>query len=274
MHFAGTDSGHGFLNNHPSIRVGDEEDFEDEDGNQDLTESSTVIDYHGCTRLLPLDTLYGFILPPQCSAMTRINFDHCSASCNLLGRILALPLALESFTYTFQGALVGEEPLIAGALIPGLLSQAKTLKELTITDDSEGDLDGDIVLDEDDRLIGSLASLVVLERLRLPAHVLFGFYPKDSITATIGQSPLCDLLPRSLVQLELEQGMYWKFSELLDHTGLPKSLLTISDQLPALRVLWIQRYMGVRLSPDDGYDVEGLMADVGQHYQIDLKIVV
>lgn len=230
--FGGVDRGHGFLDNHPSVHV--------ERGTRN-EEFPTVVNEQGESRKLPIDTAYGFIMPPRCSWVTELIFRCCAAESALLGRILALPNTLKIFRYNIGSPVVGEDLFIPRALIGGLQAQASTLEEITIWvllgDNFEGQLAGEAT----ERLLGPLTDLLALHHLSVPLDLLIPLPRKEddsdnTSSSPVTRNPLDRLLPRSLTHLRLNLAHNWTLNDFLKTTGLPHTLQLTSVSLPALRV--------------------------------------
>lgn len=170
-----------------------------------------------------------YFLPPKSSSITRLRFVMSVVSCHLLSRVLTLPSALESFQYELGGAMFGFEKFVALELLPGLLSQAGSLKELII--DARHD-----DLEDAEPLFSSLAELGVLERLVIPISMLLGPGQLGVETGAV-QNPLDLLLPSSLVTLGLDLDHGWSggLTRLLSVTGIPETLPATARRLPALK---------------------------------------
>lgn len=217
-----------------------EEENEDDDANNDDDNERTEFPHprlpsNNDHTTKAIKTSSGYTLPPKSSTIKHINLVKSLVSCSVLSRVLRLPIALESFRYEVSGPSVGYWPFVAADLLPGLLLQANSLRELKITTQEAEDLG------EDEPVIGSLSGLQVLERLALPALVLLGS-PPDSLDSNrvVRRNPLDDLLPPRLVTLELYLEGAWDLAQLLNVTGLPKNLSQTSQRIPSLRKIVVQ----------------------------------
>lgn len=206
-----------------------------------------------------------YILPPKSSSITRLNLVMSVVSSHLLGRVLTLPTALESFQYEFGGAMFGLETFVASELLPGFLSQATSLKEIII--DTRHD-----VLDDADPLFSSLAELGVLELLVLPVSMLLRTEQQGFEGGAV-QNPLDCLLPSSLVTLVLDLDHGWSggLPRFLNVTGIPKTLPSTARHLPALQKVVI----GISSSPNTLQMREQVLAEASRFCpQITLEIEV
>lgn len=229
--FTGVDRGHGSLDDHPSVHVDLEESRNEE--------FPTVVNEQGESRNLPIDTAYGFIMPPGCSWVTELKFEDCSVESALLGRILTLPNKLESFEYEIGPLSVGNEPFIPSVLVGGLQVQASTLKKIAVSIGVETDFETHITEEADNRLLGPLTEFIALEHLSVPLDLLLPSgedFSNDNVPPPPTRNPLDDLLPRSLTYLELVLTDNWTLYDFLTTTGLMHTLQRTSGSLPALRV--------------------------------------
>lgn len=169
----------------------------------------------------------GYILAPKSSSVTRLNLVMSVVSCSLLGRLLTLPAALESFRYVVGSCTVGTEPFLPSRFLPGLLTQARSLKELIVDTQYADNFDGD------EPLLGSLTQFCVLERLALPVSMLL----QPGQLSARAQNPLDELLPSSLVTLELDLDNRWSggLTQFLHVTGIPQTLPASARRLSNLR---------------------------------------
>ncbi|KAF8323755.1 hypothetical protein DL93DRAFT_2092445 [Clavulina sp. PMI_390] len=274
--FRGIDRGTGFMDDHPSVHVGPASELVEQFSDDYQSDSSEEPDLphlfnaEGEKYFLPEHTPYGAILPPKCSFITHLTFTSSAASSELLSRILALPIRLESFKYDCAFGANGSEMeglFIPGAIAEGLLTQAGTLRTLVITVSEESHRDayernrqGLLEQNADfgtefSGLLGPLDRMEVLERLAVPIDMLMeGLAPEhrgsdstsdnDSSQGSQGSSlrrvaleP--PLLPKSLVQLELSlpSGPAPMLADLCKAADLPQSLGQIEEQLPMLKLL-------------------------------------
>lgn len=230
--FAGVERGHGFMDDHPSVSLAFAED-EDED---DPLEFLTIVNAQGESRPLPVDTPYGFIMPPKCSSITEFKFGDSVVDITLLNDILALSTQLESFEYEMGGANIGDEPFIPRSIVKGLHAQASTLKRLVISTGNAEPEDFSENVEDDDHELGSLTQLTSLQHLEIPLSFLIRHNDKN-VDIGASPSPLFKLLPRSLVHLGLELTDIWPLDEFLTLAGLPETLQEIRKTLPALRTI-------------------------------------
>lgn len=219
-----------------------EEGVEDEDGTENDDDHMGREPSHPCLSndldshiTKAIKTSSGYTLPPKSSTVKHIDLVDSHVSSTALSRILRLPAALESFRYEVGGATVSCLSFIAADLMPGLLSQASSLRELAITTEEAGDLK------EDEPVIGSLSGLYMLERLALPAVVLLGD-PSQSLHSdrVVHRNLLDDLLPPHLITLELDLEAMWDLDQIVSVTGLPKTLPQTSKRIPSLRKIVIK----------------------------------
>ena len=88
QNFGGADRGPGFLDDHPSVLVGpQDEEYDEETGESPTYEYE--LDASGEKRTQPIDSPYGLILPPGCSSITSLIIKSSAVSPTLLGRIIA-----------------------------------------------------------------------------------------------------------------------------------------------------------------------------------------
>ncbi|KAF8302586.1 hypothetical protein DL93DRAFT_493798 [Clavulina sp. PMI_390] len=183
-------------------------------------------------------TPVGYALVAQSSSIKHITLENSVVASSIINKILSVPSGLEKFMYGAGGATVAYEPFRPAGFLPGLLSQAASLKELVIYHDID-----DIIDDEDEPFIGSLSGLVALETLRVPARLLLSDFMEAELAGdggedeesdpAISRNPMDDLLPPNLISLhyDVQSTALKRFCK---STGLPKSLRPTRERVPSL----------------------------------------
>ncbi|KAF8309984.1 hypothetical protein DL93DRAFT_1679656 [Clavulina sp. PMI_390] len=180
--------------------------------------------------LLKLPT--GYALMAKSCPITNLCLKSSVASYKTLNYILMLPMHLEKFEYEIG---LNNEPFHPSDFLPGLLSQAASLKELKIVFkqyDPEWQ-------DDDEPFIGSLSAMSALEILRAPLSVVLPGAKElidSDYASACTRNPLDDLLPPNLTVLELAIG-YLSLARFIGHTGIPQNLHLTSQCVPSLRTL-------------------------------------
>lgn len=146
----------------------------------------------------------------------------------VINLLLSTPRGLESFQYE-PGIWADEVHYALADIYLGLRSQKDTLTELFITCDDW------TLCDNRASRPGPLTIFTSLRHLKLPAAALIQF--EGGAQRIVGRNPLDDLLPPSLVTIELDLGgdAFAGREAFLNATGLPYSLLSTSRFLPELR---------------------------------------
>ncbi|KAF8309986.1 hypothetical protein DL93DRAFT_2230554 [Clavulina sp. PMI_390] len=229
------------------------------------TESSSTALHLPCSPVF-LKTPTGYTLLPDSSSLTSLSLKSSFAPCNTLNQILMLPVRLEKFEYEIGEP--NDEPFCPSDFLPGLLSQASSLRELEIS------IEGfeQVWEDDDNPFIGSLSGMTALEILRIPLPVLLSgaeefpeelagdvsYNSDDSYDAFMNErgdeegwpirlpssysapagisNPLDDLLPPNLIVLNLFAGGL-SFAKFIAHTGIPQTLGLTRQRVPSLRIL-------------------------------------
>lgn len=171
------------------------------------------------------------------SPVTHMSFSDSVIENATLGLMLTFPRQLESLRYSIHTE-VYEPAFVPGLLHKGLCSQKDSLIELSITCESWWNCDTG-----GDWFLGSLSDFGCLKYLQLPAAALITLNESPSVTTKACRNPLDDLLPSSLVTVELDIGRI-AFSDtalgnFLTITGLPYTLSLTSQYLPKLRTFHV-----------------------------------
>ncbi|KAF8310036.1 hypothetical protein DL93DRAFT_1684009 [Clavulina sp. PMI_390] len=174
---------------------------------------------------------HGYSIPQNSSSITDLRFISCDADGSLISKILTIPTHLERFGYVVGGQDNGSGAYTSASLLPGLLSQSASLKDLAINSDAWDPL-------EDQPFIGVLADMTALQEIRISARVLF------EIDETNMTEPPNNLAPRdttnwisrrppNLITLKLDLESI-EPSKFLVQTGLPGSLVNARRRIPTL----------------------------------------
>ncbi|KAF8309977.1 hypothetical protein DL93DRAFT_2084921, partial [Clavulina sp. PMI_390] len=199
----------------------------------------------------------GYTLFAKSGSITHLSFRSAVVSCDLLNRILALPIRLERFEFEFGDYDPNYGGFCASKFLPGLMSHSSSLKELIITCELPY-----FEWEEHDALIGSLSGMVALETLRIPSQILLasdeeaqndseiddddddnnndddeadGWHLRlsDNTPNSTPHNPLDDLLPPNIHSLELDIGAS-SFAKFVKSTGFPQSLAFTRHRIPPL----------------------------------------
>ncbi|KAF8310034.1 hypothetical protein DL93DRAFT_1684108 [Clavulina sp. PMI_390] len=198
------------------------------------------------------------LLPKSSSVTTLIFFDSV-VSCDVVSEILTLPTRLKHFYYYLGNEEVGTEPFHPSRFFPGLLAQASSLTELSLSPEMCGGSENPAKV-----MIGSLKEMVVMEKLTIPIRLLLHFsheeddadgdyesgiqdsrgyssraHRGDLESTSVSRNPLDTLLPPKLVSLSLQTEAI-AFDKFLLRTGLPQSLRFTREELPSLRRLRVE----------------------------------
>lgn len=183
-----------------------------------------------------IQTTSGHTLTPRSSSVTKLDLVMGRVSGALLGRVLTLPAALERFTYEIDGTFSPSK------LLPGLVTQATSLKELVLDMRHFDDIGDDM------SAISLFTELRALERLAAPVAMVIGIdHLRANVAAT--HNPFDAILPPFLITLELDltfhldiqSGSPHGLMRLLNVLGIPETLPITSRRIPTLRHIIITR---------------------------------
>ncbi|KAF8308434.1 hypothetical protein DL93DRAFT_2171100 [Clavulina sp. PMI_390] len=243
----------------PSLRIltvegfaGEDDDEIDEEGDLPRLKVHVAVSPKGDSGPLPsslIKTPTGYAMLEKSSSIKELRLIGSVVPCSLIDKILAVPTELETFEYDVGAGTVGYTPFRPEELVPGLLSQAQSLKELSIST-GMGVLD----MDEDDPFIGSLSDMMVLQTLQITDHILLPSVnggdetndhddsdgsereeeDQDQHPPSLStRNPMDSLLPPNLVSLTIHIGDR-PLDEFLALTGLPGSLSWTQQRIPKL----------------------------------------
>ncbi|KAF8307538.1 hypothetical protein DL93DRAFT_2232167 [Clavulina sp. PMI_390] len=181
-------------------------------------------------------TSTGYALPLKSSSIKDLSLWNSVVSSLIINRMLLVSSGLERFEYGVGGSTVGYERYRPAGFLPGLLSQASSLKELVIDRETADRMD-----DQDEPLIGSLAGLVALETLRVPASLLLPTFNDEEATGrendndgpAILRNPMDNLLPPKLTSLQYDLKLV-ALKNFCKQTGLPRTLRFTRERIPSL----------------------------------------
>lgn len=169
---------------------------------------------------------------PRNSPVENLSFEHSQIHGNVLGQIVNSCDKLERL-YTTIGTERFNKLCSIEHAMPSLRVHAHCLTELIIMDEGH--------VDDDDRpVLGSLKEFTCLSHLKIPIFVLLGPPPRvtKSHYARLCANPIDDLLPSSLVILELEL-CRWFLVHALYAMHLPWAWPTTQLHLPSLTTFQI-----------------------------------
>lgn len=147
----------------------------------------------------------------------------------MLHKILLLPRALESFSYTVVNQPVFRPLFHCSHLSKALRAHSRSLRKLVIN--ARAAKAGDF--DADGGTLHSFKGFETLEHIDIPLYALFGVPP--SIDNTRRYPFLATLLPPSLKTLKLRVGPEWSLITFAMASRLPHSWIASRVAFPMLR---------------------------------------
>lgn len=175
------------------------------------------------------------------SSMRRLSFERCDIAPSLLNSMLLLPKKLSYIHCLLAPIYYRFQKCDWNSLSIALRIHSHSLTTIAIY--PLRNIEGIPELGRM-RSVGKLGSLLefrALRHVKLPASALFGPIDQHEISMT-RPILLSNLLPISLVSLELCLGTAWDFQHFMDLTSYPNLWLHERKNFPALRRFIVHRY--------------------------------